>query len=50
MSSLQRASFKGYTYQHFIYWLLISKMDVDRNICSIEVERDVSHNFDDCYL
>lgn len=50
MSSVTRAAFKGYTYQHFIYWLLISQMDVNRNICSIEVEKDLSHNFDDCYL
>lgn len=50
MSSVVRNAFKGYTYQHFVYRLLISKMDVDRNIEYIEVEKDVSHNFDDCYL
>ena len=48
--SVTRSAFKGYTYQHSVYWLLISKMDVDRNIEYIEVEKDVSHNFDDCYL
>ncbi len=50
MSAVTRGALKGYTYQHFVYWLLISKMDVDRNIGCIEVEKDVSHNFDDCYL
>lgn len=50
MSSVTRGAFKGYTYQHFVYRLLISKMDVDRDIECIEVEKDLSHNFDDCYL
>lgn len=50
MSSVTRGALKGYTYQHYVYWLLISKMDVNRNIECIEVEKDVSHNFDDCYL
>lgn len=50
MSSVTRNAAKGYTYQQFIYWLLISKMDVYRDIEYIEVEKDVSHNFDDCYL
>ena len=50
MSSVTRGAFKGYTYQHFVYRLLISKMDVDREIECIEVEKDLSHNFDDCYL
>lgn len=50
MSAVTRGALKGYTYQHFVYWLLISKMDVDRNIECIEVEKNVSHNFDDCYL
>jgi hypothetical protein len=50
MLAVTRGALKGYTYQHFVYWLLISKMDVDRDIQYIEVEKDVSHNFDDCYL
>lgn len=50
MSSVTRGALKGYTYQHYVYWLLMSKMDVDRDIECIEVEKDVSHNFDDCYL
>jgi hypothetical protein len=50
MSSVTKGPLKGYTYQHLVYRLLISKMDVDRDIECIEVEKDLSHNFDDCYL
>lgn len=50
MSSVTKGAFKGYTYQHFVYRLLISKMDIDRDIECIEVEKNLSHNFDDCYL
>lgn len=48
--SVTRNAFKGYTYQHYVYRLLISKMDVDRDIECIEVEKKASHNFEDCYL
>jgi hypothetical protein len=49
-ANVTRHSFKGYTYQHFIYCFLLSKMDVDRCFVSIDAEVDVNHNFDDIKL
>lgn len=52
LMSIVRSSFKGYTYQHFVSLLLISVMDVSRNIEYIEAEigDEVDHNFDDSYI
>lgn len=37
----------GYTYQKHVTSLLLAKMDVERNIDSIEIEADVNNDFDD---
>lgn len=37
----------GYTYQKLVTSLLLAKMDVERNIDSIEIEADVNNDFDD---
>jgi len=37
----------GYTYQKHVTSLLLAKMDVERNIDSIEIEVDVNNDFDD---
>lgn len=40
----------GYTYQEMIAFLLLVKMDVEREIDQMEIETDVSHNFDDAKI
>jgi hypothetical protein len=47
MGQAARNAFKGYTYQQYIYLLMVAKMDTERNIDSIEAEVDVDNNFDD---
>lgn len=37
----------GYSYQKMIAFLLLTKMDVEREILQIEIEADVNNNFDD---
>jgi len=37
----------GYTYQQYITFLFLVKMDAEREISRIEIEADVNHNFDD---
>ena len=50
MSSASRNAFKGYTYQQYIYSLMVSKMDAERYINNIDAEVDVDNNFDDIYI
>lgn len=42
-----RNAYSGYTYQKHITQLLLSIMDVERNISKIEIEAKVNDNFDD---
>lgn len=42
-----RNAYSGYTYQKHITQLLLSIMDVERNISKIEIEAKVDDNFDD---
>lgn len=50
MNSASRNAFKGYTYQQYIYSLMVSKMDAERYINNIDAEVDVDNNFDDIYI
>ena len=50
MSSASRNAFKGYTYQQYIYSLMVSKMEAERYINNIDAEVDVDNNFDDIYI
>jgi hypothetical protein len=47
MAKIARNAFKGYTYQQYIFFLMVTKMDCDRKIDFIEEESIVKHNFDD---
>jgi len=47
MAKIARNAFKGYTYQQYIFFLMVAKMDCDREIDFIEEESIVKHNFDD---
>lgn len=40
-------AYYGYSYQHLIAILAISRMDVERKIDSVEIEVDVDNHFDD---
>jgi hypothetical protein len=42
-----RNAFLGYSYQEGIAFLLLAKMDVEREIVEIEIEATVDNNFDD---
>ncbi|WP_157279251.1 hypothetical protein [Proteiniphilum acetatigenes] len=42
-----RNAFLGYTYQQCITFLLLVKMDVERQIDKLEIETTVNNNFDD---
>lgn len=42
-----RNAYSGYTYQKHITFLLLSMMDVERNISYIEIEAKVNNKFDD---
>lgn len=42
-----RNAFLGYTYQQCITFLLLVKMDVERQIDKLEIEVIINHNFDD---
>lgn len=42
-----RNAYSGYTYQKHITQLLLSIMDIERNISKIEIEANVDNNFDD---
>ncbi|WP_159476487.1 hypothetical protein [Chryseobacterium sp. 18068] len=42
-----RNAYSGYTYQKHMTQLLLSIMDVERNILKIEIEAKVDNNFDD---
>ena len=43
-------AFSGYTYQKQVTFLLLSLMDVERNISKIEIEARTIDNFDDLEL
>ena len=45
-----RNAFKGFTYQNFIFTMLLVKMDVDRTINKIVSEATDTKNFDDAYI
>lgn len=45
-----RNAFLGYTYQQCITYLLLVKMDAERQIDRIEIEATVNNNFDDIKL
>ena len=45
-----RNSLKGYTYQQYIFAILLAKMDVDREIDVIESEAIGTKQFDDVYI
>lgn len=45
-----RNALSGYTYQHQVTLLLLSIMDVERNISKLEIEAKSSDNFDDLIL
>ena len=45
-----RNSLKGYTYQHYIFTLLLAKMDTERKIIKIIPEPTDTKNFDDIYV
>ena len=45
-----RNALKGYVYQHYIFMLLIAKMDTDREIVKIISEATDTKNFDDIYV
>lgn len=42
-----RNAFIGYTYQQYVTFLLLVKMDVERQIDKLEIETAVDNNFDD---
>lgn len=42
-----RNAYSGYTYQKHVTFLLLSIMDVERNISNIEIEAKTCDNFDD---
>lgn len=42
-----RNAYIGYTYQKHVTFLILTKMDVERNIELIEIEADVDNKFDD---
>lgn len=44
-----RNTFKGYTFQDYIFTLFLEKMYVERKIKKIELEVDIKVNFDDLY-
>ena len=43
-------AFLGYTYQQCITFLLLVKMDVERQIDKLEIEAIVNNNFDDARI
>jgi hypothetical protein len=43
-------AFVGYTYQQWIIYFLLVKMDTEREIEEVEIEVDVSHQFDDAKI
>ena len=43
-------AFSGYTYQKQVTFLLLSLMDVERNISKIEIEANTTDNFDDLVI
>lgn len=43
-------AFSGYTYQKQVTFLLLSLMDVERNISKIEIEAKTTDNFDDLVI
>ncbi len=45
-----RNSLKGYTYQNYIFTLLLAKMDTERAIIKIISEATDTKNFDDAYV
>jgi len=45
-----RNAFSGYTYQKHITLLLLSIMDVERNISKVEIEAKTTDNFDDLII
>lgn len=45
-----RNSLKGYTYQNYIFTLLLAKMDTEREIVKIVSEATDTNNFDDAYI
>lgn len=47
MANVTRSSFKGYTYQQYVFTLIVAIMDVNREIESVEAEADIEENFDD---
>ena len=47
---LARNSLKGYTYQNYIFTLLLAKMDTEREIVKIISEATDTKNFDDAYV
>lgn len=49
MKPAQNALF-GYSYQQYITFLMLAKMDVEREIYEIEIEAIVDNNFDDIKL
>jgi hypothetical protein len=49
-SKPSRNAFYGYTYQENITFFLLAKMDVEREIESIEMEVTEDHNFDDAKI
>jgi hypothetical protein len=50
MAIVARNSFKGYTYQQYIYLLFTAIMDSEREIQTIDAETIIDHNFDDLYV
>ena len=42
-----RNAFYGYSFQKLVTSLMLTKMDVERTIDSIEIEALVDHKFDD---
>ena len=42
-----RNSFKGYTYQHFVYCYFMSLMDTERRLIEIDAEVAEGQQFDD---
>lgn len=50
MSTAPRNGFKGYTYQQYIFTLLLAKMDTEREIVKIIAEAPATKQFDDLYV
>ena len=48
--TLMKNAFIGYSYQEQVTSLMLTKMDVERNIIEIEIEAKVDHKFDDIKL